>query len=136
MGDPLDRCRLCLFCDADYAGDKGTCKSTSGVFAAVVGPSTFVPSCAVSKKQGCVSACTCEAEMVALAFGLRSEGLPLLDLWESAFVVGAHKGSGANASADDPYSIGEMPIHRRLLVLEDNESTITVAHKGNSKQLN
>ena len=61
----------------------------------MVGPSTFMPMRAVSKKQGFVSASTCEAEMVALAFGLHSEGLLLVDLWESVFTVGTQKESGA-----------------------------------------
>ena len=72
------------FCDADFAGDHASSKSTFGVFLAVAGPTTFVPISAASKKQGYVSTSTCEAEVVSLAFGLRSEGLPALEKWEVA----------------------------------------------------
>ena len=58
VGDRIDQCRLALFCDADFAGDHASSKGTSGVFLAVVGPTTFVPRCNVSKKQGYVSTST------------------------------------------------------------------------------
>ena len=52
VGDDLTQCRLALYCDADFAGDKSDSRSTSGVFLAVVGPKTFFPTTAVSKKAG------------------------------------------------------------------------------------
>ena len=82
VGDSFESCRLSLFCDADFAGEKDDAKSTSGVFMAVIGPRTFVPLSAISKKQGCVSESTCESEIASLAYGLNSEGLPGLDLWQ------------------------------------------------------
>ena len=57
-GDTFKDCRIALFADADYAGCKSTAKSTSGNFLAIVGPRTYMPLAAVSKKQGCVSLST------------------------------------------------------------------------------
>ena len=119
----MEKCRLTLFCDADFAGDQETSRSTSGVFLAVVGPKTFVPISALSKKQGCVSESTCEAEIVSLAFGLRSEGLPALNMWEVLI-------SSVNCGGGKPHATEES-----LIVLEDNQSTIAVAEKGWSKAL-
>ena len=82
VGDTFNDCRLALFCDADFAGDKSDSRSTSGVFLAAIGASTFVPLIAISKKQGCVSTSTCESEVVAMSLGIK-ETLPVLDLWEA-----------------------------------------------------
>ena len=43
IGDKLSDLRLGLFTDADFAGDKATMKSTSGVFMAIYGPNSFYP---------------------------------------------------------------------------------------------
>ena len=43
VGDEFADCTIALFADADFAGDKSDSISTSGVFAAVVGPMTYVP---------------------------------------------------------------------------------------------
>ena len=81
-GDKLSDCRLSLFCDADFAGCVKTARSTTGVFIAVVGPSTFLPLSAVSNRQTATSHSTPEAELVAGDYGVRMEGLPALTLWE------------------------------------------------------
>ena len=83
VGDDLHDCRMVLFCDADFAGDKSACKSTTGVHHAIIGPSTFIPVATISRKQGAVSLSTCESEIVAMVTGLKEEALPLLDLWEA-----------------------------------------------------
>ena len=71
-----------MFCDSDFAGCKETTRFTSGVFLALVGPSTFIPLSAVSKRQTAASHSTPEAEIVAADLGIRTEGLPALCLWE------------------------------------------------------
>ena len=115
VGNDLADCHLALFCDADFAGDKSACKSTTGVVLAVVGPSTLVPVAAISRKQSAVSLSTCESEIIAMITGLRDEALPILDLWEAL-------PSDRKLSSD-------------LIIFEDNQSTILVAEKGYSKQL-
>ena len=72
-----------MFSDADFAGDLETCRSTSGVFPHLEGPTTFFPISGQSKKQSCVSHSTPEAEIVAADIAVRTEGLPALQLWEA-----------------------------------------------------
>ncbi len=82
IGDDFKDLQLCLYTDADVAGDRSDLKSTSGVFLALVGTNSFWPLCGQSKKQTAVSHSTVEADLVACVHGLRSEGLPPLLLWE------------------------------------------------------
>jgi len=82
VGDDAKLIDLVLFTDADFAGDKDTHRSTTGVFLCLKGQSTSVPLSAVSKRQSCVSHSTPEAEIVAADHGLRLEALPALSLWE------------------------------------------------------
>ena len=44
-----------LYADAGFAGDKESYRSTSGAFMALVGPRSFMPLAAKTKKQSCVS---------------------------------------------------------------------------------
>ena len=71
-----------LFTDADFAGCSETMRSTNGVHVEIAGPQTKFPTTGVSKKQGAVSYSTPEAEIAAGAFGLRTEGIPALQLME------------------------------------------------------
>ena len=81
IGDKRADLKISLYADADFAGDLETMRSTSGVFLALVGPNSFFPISAISKRQTCVSHSTPEAEIVAADLALRTEGLPALDLW-------------------------------------------------------
>ena len=74
-----------LFADADFAGDSKTSRSTSGLHLTLLGPHTCYPLQGQTKKQGCVSNSTPEAEIVAAAHALRMFGLPCLDLWSTLF---------------------------------------------------
>ena len=82
IGGDLRDLELCLYTDADFAGDRNDFKSTSGVFLALTSTHSFWPVCGQSKKQAAVSHSTVEAELVACNHGLRSEGLPALLLRE------------------------------------------------------
>ncbi len=110
VGDQIGTEVLTLFCDADFAGDRGDSKSTSGVFVAIAGPTCFVPVACLSKKQGCVSTSTCEAEIVAMAAGLK-EVLSCLDMWEVIVRVFHQGGSGGEPSTKSP-SIGPSAVGR------------------------
>ena len=81
IGDNFDELRLGLFTDADFAGDRSDMKSTSGVFLALYGRHSFYPLGSASKKQSCVSHSSVESELVACNHGLRTVGIPALDLW-------------------------------------------------------
>ena len=83
IGDKKKDLELVLYCDADLAGDRNDAKSTSGVFMCLVGPTSFMPLAAVSKKQTSVSKSTPEAEIVAIDHGLAKHAIPALSLWEN-----------------------------------------------------
>ncbi len=85
VGDRITDCFLCVFSDADLAGDHEDSKSTSGIFMAIIGPRTFFPLSAVSKRQKAVSHSTTEAEMIAAEMALREEGLPMSTLRETLY---------------------------------------------------
>ena len=75
-----------LFADADFAGCPQTMRSTSGVWLAVMGPTTCCPLSGMSKKQTAVSHSTPEAEIVAADLALRTEGIPAIELWNILLV--------------------------------------------------
>ena len=83
VGDTLKDCAIMLFTDADFAGNLRDSKSTTGIFMAMVGPNTFFPLGAISKTQSAVSHSSTEAEVIALDYAIRVEGLPALTFWEN-----------------------------------------------------
>ncbi|CAE7767551.1 unnamed protein product [Symbiodinium sp. CCMP2592] len=70
IGDPIDQCKIWLFADADHAGEHDN-KSTSGCFEALVGPNTYFPLAAYSKKQTSISISSTESEVVCANIALR-----------------------------------------------------------------
>ena len=81
IGDnPVDL-RLALFVDADFAGCRGTMKSTTGVYLALVGPNSHYPLGFLSKKHSACAHSTVEAELIAADTGVRLEGIPAMGLW-------------------------------------------------------
>ena len=80
IGDRITECKLWLFCDADWAGERDS-KSTSGCALLLVGPNTYYPLNAFSKKQTSVTTSSTESEVVAANHGIRAQGLPSLSLW-------------------------------------------------------
>ena len=80
IGDKIGDCKLWLFCDADWAGEHDS-KSTSGCALFLVGPNTYYPLNAFSKKQTSVTMSSTESEVVSANHGVRAQGLPSLSLW-------------------------------------------------------
>ena len=80
VGDPPSKLTPHCFADADFAGCAKTSRSTSGVHLCLPGPNTVFPLAGQSKKQGCVSHSTPEAEIVATDHAMRTSGLPSLEL--------------------------------------------------------
>ena len=80
IGDPIEQCRLWCFADADHAGEYDN-RSTTGCFLVLLGPNTYFPLTAFSKKQTSVSISSTESEVVAANISLRSVGLPSSGLW-------------------------------------------------------
>ena len=87
IGDPPDKCHVGLFVDANYAGDAKDSKSTSGGLIVIYGPHTFAPVTAICKRQGFVSHSSTESEIISLEHGMRTEGLPMLALWDTVLHV-------------------------------------------------
>jgi hypothetical protein len=124
IADPIQDLTLALYSDADFAGDPDSMKSTSGVFLALIGPSSFVPLGAVSKKQTRVSHSTPEAELVAADLAVRAEGLLALTLWEVFWRsdAGVKPGSKSN-------------VAEKLRFREDNAAAIQILKSGKSATL-
>ena len=112
VGDPPHMLDIVLYCDADLAGDRTDSKSTSGMFMCLLGPRTFMPLNAMSKKQTSVSKSTPEAEIVSLDHAIYKHGLPALDLWECV-----------------------MNRKFSLHVMEDNEAAIRVIVTGHNPNM-
>ena len=112
VNDPLGDLYLELYVDADFCGDREDAYSTNGGWLVLAGPDSCFPLCWVSKKQTAVSRSTTESEIVALAYSLFKEGLPMCTLWDIL------KG-------------GDMNLH----IKEDNQACILVAEAGFSAKL-
>ena len=82
VGDSLGDSSIGLFADADYAGCGESLKSTSGAHLHIQGPHTRFPLAGLSKRQGCLSHSTPEAEIVAADFAMTRLGLPAITLWQ------------------------------------------------------
>ena len=83
VADPLSTLQPVLYADADFAGCVLTQRSTTGVFLCIRGPKTCWPILGLSKRQGCVSNSTPEAELVATSHALRVVGCPAVTLWQA-----------------------------------------------------
>ena len=112
VGDPPHMLDIVLYCDADLAGDRTDSKSTSGMFMCLLGPRTFMPLNAMSKKHTSVSKSTPEAEIVSLDHAIYKLGLPALNLWECV-----------------------MNRKFSLHVMEDNEAAIRVFVTGHNPNM-
>ena len=75
VGDNIVDCKLWPFADAAHAGEYNN-RCTSGCILILVGPKTYFPSIAFSKKQTSVSLLSTESEVTSANVSLRSVGLP------------------------------------------------------------
>ena len=112
VGDHADKLYLRVYMDADFCGDSGNTRSTSGGFLALAGPNTFFPLALICKRQTSTSRSTTEAEIVSLAASLFSEALPQVELWEK--LLGR------------PFS---------CVFEQDNQATVLVSKAGYSPKL-
>ena len=80
IGDRFRDCQLWLFADADFAGEHDS-KSTTGSYMVLVGPNTYFPINAFSKKQIPITMSSKEAEVIAASHAVRTQGLPSLSLF-------------------------------------------------------
>ena len=155
VGNTAKQCRLGLFEDSDFAGDLEDSKSTSGGTLCVFGSHTFVPISWMCKKQTAVSHSSTESEIISLDTGLRSDGLPALELWDLIVSVlgnvsrvsdgsgkpecDVHKHHKPHKKIDVMKDIDVVPSNVQsarqealLYVFEDNEAVIKMIIKGRS----
>ena len=109
IGDSIANCKLWCFDDADHAGEYDN-RSTSGCFLVLMGPNSYFPLTAFSKKQTSVSMSSTEAEVVAANITLRAVGLPSSGLW--AYLQNA--GGDESIPGGLPTSRGEMKAYREV----------------------
>jgi len=88
VGDSIEEHSIALYADADFAGCSQSLRSTSGSHMHIQGKHTRFPLAGGSKRQGCVSHSTPEAEIVAADVTLRTMGLPSISIWET--ITGRH----------------------------------------------
>ena len=100
IGDDIKSCKLWLFADSDQAGEHDS-KSTSGSFLCLVGPNTYFPLSAFSKKQTSIALSSTEAEVVCANIALRSLGLPSSAIWSVLQNV-----RGVGKDANKPTAVG------------------------------
>ena len=82
VGNDLKDLSIGSFADADYAGCGESLRSTSGAHMHTQGSHTRFPLAGMSKRQGCVSHSTPEAEIVAADHAMSRVGLPAITLWK------------------------------------------------------
>ena len=112
MGDKPESLKLSLYTDADHASDVEHAQSTSGMLLCLEGERTFWPLAWASKKQTATSRSTTEAEVISLAHGVFSEGLPMQEFMEKVL----------NREVT-------MQCH------QDNSAVIQIVHAGYSPKL-
>ena len=83
IGDSIADLTPHVFADADFAGCPTTSRCTSGMHHTLLGPHSAFPIAGQSRKQGCVSNSTSEAEVVSASNALRTCGLPALHVWDA-----------------------------------------------------
>ena len=108
IGDDIKACKLWLFADSDHAGEHDN-KSTSGGFLALVGPNTYYPLAAFSKKQTSIAVSSTEAEVVCANVALRALGLPSSALWSVLQNAGGDTPSAITRLASVNKSIPKHP---------------------------
>ena len=111
VSDSFESLQIQLYSDSDFAGCIESMRSTTGMHSCLTGPGTYFPLSGQSKRQGCISQSTTEAELVAASHALRSSGLPLLNLFDT--MCPQEKGDPA-----------------RLVHLVDNQAMISVVRTG------
>ena len=163
IGDSINDCQLWLFCDSDFAGEFDA-KSTTGCALFLVGPNTYYPLNAFSKKQTSITMSSTESEVVAANQGIRAQGLPSLSLWfflwmgeagREAVPKAAIQPGTAVARIDpeldeiryggktsDGRSVADinglhvsLPAKFKVRVMEDNQATITILLTGSSNTM-
>ena len=95
VADDIDDIQPHVFSDSDFAGTEGTQTSASGVHLCLRGPHISSPLSGQSKRQGCVSLSTTEAELMAGALALKSAGFPVIIIMQILTAASNLRGNAA-----------------------------------------
>ena len=107
VGDSVEDMYLAVYGDSDFSGCADSLRSTSGGRMNLQGPNTRFLVSGSSKRQGCVSLSTPEAEIVAADVAMRAMGMPAFRLMERV--------------------LGKEP---KFVFFDDNKAMITVVRSG------
>ena len=131
VGDDFRELRAHLYSDADFAGCKSTSLSTSGSHLCIKGPKSSFPICAQSKRQGCVSQSTTEAELVAASHAIRTTGIPILSLLEVWRLDKGATPSQGWAIEEELRLLGDSGKEEKPWRDESEEETLLLVHLDN-----
>ena len=128
-GYAIQECKLWLFADSDHAGEHDS-KSTSGSLLCLVGPNTYFPLAAFSKKQTSIALSSTEAEVVCANVSLRALGLPASAIWGIRQQAGGDK---AQSQTDLNHQKKNNSASKTLkLPKHPDEWLDTTRHEGHS----
>ena len=82
VGDRLEDVSYEIWIDSEWSNDKDA-KSVSGVFSALAGGNALATVAGSATKQTSIATSTPEAEIVTAFTGLKANGVPALELWET-----------------------------------------------------
>ena len=126
-----------LFQDSDFAGDLEDSKSTSGGILCIFGSRTFVPISRMCKRQTSVAHSSTEAEIISLDAGLRMDGIPALDLWDSVVEVfrsspnQTNKNQRCKRATGKPVGSSSITNAQQIPTANTNHQLADILTKGN-----
>ena len=139
MGDNrLRDLTLSVFVDAGGDGGITTTRSTTGLFIALIGPCTFWPILAMSKRQTVVSRSSTESEVTAVDTALRTEAISILYFLHQVQGVlentAPDAGGGSGPASHDRRKITSVPEFTEFAQKQKYDNAIQTAKLlGNSK---
>ena len=147
VGNTAQQCRSGLFQDSDFAGDLEDSKSTSSDILCIFGSRTFANKLDV-QETNLSSHCSTEAEVISLNAGLRMDGIPAHDLWDSVTEVFSFltrrnpknksvRESRRNLSANTHSNMWEQipTMHANLDLTNIDHVPSSVTHSGSNAML-
>jgi len=100
----FETCKVWMYPDADLNGDLETSESMSGLWVEIRSADGLRcwPLACKSKRQGATATSTPEAETISMATGIRSEGIPMVDLFSYALGREVHRAASTTRQPSRP----------------------------------
>ena len=131
VGNTAQQFRLGLFQDSDFVEDLEDSKSASGGNLCILGSRPFAPTSWTCKKQTSVSHSSTKAEVTSLNAGLRMDGVPALELWDSVIEVFHSSPNQVNNTKDVREPQGRLSAKKTTKHAETDSNH---AHQSRSDQ--